>query len=633
MGIGWNFPLNNDGAEVGLNDAGIETFRGNPIEALAREINQNSCDARKDEELPVEVHFTLQRVPTNKFPRKDSYIGILQSCLDYWGHIEKPRKFFENAINILENDYMNVLKISDYNTIGLTGAKLDRGGNWNSLIKAIGVSNKGSNAGGSFGIGKHAPFACSSLRTVFYGTRDEEGVFAFQGVGKLATHLKGTEATQGSGYFGIVEKNKPICDEYSGIDDFFQREQVGTDIFVMGFNGDEDNWETSIIKSVLESFFYSIHEGRLVVKVEDKIISTDTLAALLDEYTKEDPECLSYQYYQAILHGKKFETKIKGSDDIELYLLEGKNFPKKVAMVRGTGMKIFDKGHFRGLSKFAGVMIAKGEKINKLLRSIEPPSHDSWQPDRHEEDVKFAKKILKELNNWINENVRGLSELGNVEELDVEGISQYLPDDEENNPLDNSDKEKEDYATIPKEVKIEKVATNKQFDAKTVTAVGEVNTGNEDDETEVPDPKNDENNNKGGLSATKKDKGGRENSDGKGINPDGDVFEPTGNENTKPPLELKAFRAACVNPKEGMYRISYTPSRSGTGFLIVNIAGEQGKEAVAVRSAVMPDNSQISIKLKNQIGPINFKDNNRETITLFLEEKIRCALGVVMYES
>ena len=45
-------------------------------------------------------------------------------------------------------------------------------GQWHRLVKMTGQSAKNSNtAGGSYGIGKHAPFAVSGLRTIFYSTR------------------------------------------------------------------------------------------------------------------------------------------------------------------------------------------------------------------------------------------------------------------------------------------------------------------------------------------------------------------------------------------------------------------------------------------------------------------------------
>ncbi|WP_461672590.1 hypothetical protein [Priestia megaterium] len=633
MSIGWNFPLNNDGAEVGLNDAGIETFRGRRLEALAREINQNSCDAkRKGSDEPVEVHFDLHDIPINFFPEKEEYIKIIQSCSKYWSNIEKSKKFFDDALDLMMKPSISVLKISDYNTTGLAGSRLERGSNWHSLIKAVGVSNKDSAAGGSFGIGKHAPFACSAIRTVFYGTKDEEGNKAFQGVGKLATHLKDGKTTQGTGYFGVTEKNKPLFELDNCLNEFFLRDKVGTDIFVMGFNGD-NNWKSNIIKSVLESFFYAIHEKRLTINVAGTVIDSQTLPSLLEQYTKDDEDCLSYKYYQAIIAGTHYKVNIKNYDEVELYLLEGKKFPKKIAMVRGTGMKIFDKGHFRGLTKFSGVMIAKGPKINKLLRAIEPPSHDCWQPERNEENVSGSKKVLKELYSWISKQVRDLSSSGNAEELDIEGISQYLPDDSDASAFDNSDKRKEDHATIPKEVAVEDTPVRTKFDAKSVTSLGEakVGPGGKIDSRNLNPEKREKKGNTPSGSKYKKDEEGDKS--GSGPNKSGNNTKPIGNEDAKPPLELKSFRSFCTNPAEGVYQISYTPSRDGIGYLVVNIVGEQGEEEIKLKRAIKNQTSQpLKIKAENQIGPVEFKANARESITLTLNEAMRCALGVVMYE-
>src|SRR2546426_3125653 len=113
----------------------------------------------------------------------------------------------------MKGDSVRMLKMSDYNTTGLLGPVTDRGSDWFKLTKAVGSSDKAGGAGGSFGIGKHAPFACSQLRTVLYGTKDLNGTFAFQGVSKLVTHVNGQgETTQGTGYYGIRSKNAPISD-------------------------------------------------------------------------------------------------------------------------------------------------------------------------------------------------------------------------------------------------------------------------------------------------------------------------------------------------------------------------------------------------------------------------------------
>lgn len=631
--IGWNFPLNNDGPEVGLNDAGIETFKGKRLDALAREINQNSNDAKVDYvDEPVEVHFELHSLPIFEFPNLTEYKKILENCLDYWKEIEKTKHFFENALKTFDSPTIPVLKISDYNTSGLTGSNEERRSNWHSLIKAIGVSNKSSNAGGSFGIGKHAPFACSSLRTVFYGTLDIQGVYAFQGVAKLATHLKDGEPTQGTGYFGITERNKPLIDNQSKLPEIFHRHNTGTDIYVMGFNGG-GNWEEEIIKSILENFFYAVFQNKLVVKVGDTLVNKESLPILLEKYTKESNDCLSFQYYHALIEGQALEGTIKGYDNVKLYLLPGSNFPKKVAMVRGTGMKIYDKGHFRGLTKFIGVLVAEGPEINKFLRLTEPPSHDKWEYERYEDNVSHAKKVLASLNNWINEQVRSLNDvLGEIEELDIEGVSQYLPDDDDNVSLDNEPEQLDETSSVPVKVEVESVPSSKNSGVNSSAPLGEVAVSGEgesigpggDGKPNDADGGNPPNNGTG----TPDDNGDA----GLGPNNEGSQKEPV-DEPAKPKLILKNFRTFCKDPAEGKYMISFTPSRNGTVHLKVKIVGDQGDEDAYLKSAINKNSNQsITVNKNSHLGPVSFTGGTRENIEVILQEPLRCALGVTMYE-
>jgi len=105
---------------------------------------------------------------------------------------ESTEKFVKNALAMLAQDELPILKISDFNTTGLTvGAKGDdRNSDWAKLTKSVGASDKHAGKLGSFGIGKHATYACSDLRTVFYGTLDTAAMTAVQGAAKLVTHLK-----------------------------------------------------------------------------------------------------------------------------------------------------------------------------------------------------------------------------------------------------------------------------------------------------------------------------------------------------------------------------------------------------------------------------------------------------------
>lgn len=133
--------------------------------------------------------------------------------MEYWndGNNQKTTRFFDKAIDVFNQDFIDVLRISDFNTTGLTGSDKDYNSAWQNLVKSSGVSNKCGTSGGSFGIGKSAPFACSDLRTVFYSTIDNQGLKAFQGIARLVSFKKkkfigDDPTTTGIGYYGVKEK-------------------------------------------------------------------------------------------------------------------------------------------------------------------------------------------------------------------------------------------------------------------------------------------------------------------------------------------------------------------------------------------------------------------------------------------
>jgi hypothetical protein len=233
MKAGWNFPLNNDGQENGLNDPGIETFKDNPLSSLAREILQNSKDAAPESsKKPVEVHFQRVDLPISDFPGLKDFKVALAGCAALWKQSPQTVTFVKDALKVLNGPTVSVLKISDFNTTGLTlgtnGA--NRTSPWFRLTKAVGSSDKNAGKLGSFGIGKHAPYACSDLRTIFYGTMDSTGAVGFQGVAKLPSHFTSAKkVTQGPGYFGVKSGNKPVL-SFDTIPAPFQRKKIGADI-------------------------------------------------------------------------------------------------------------------------------------------------------------------------------------------------------------------------------------------------------------------------------------------------------------------------------------------------------------------------------------------------------------------
>ena len=286
----WRFPSNDNGQIFGIADSGVETFNGSPITSLAREICQNSLDASDGSGHPVRVEFSAFSIPTGDIPGIETLQDAFQRGYQFWSiqQSDKARKFYSAAMDATHEMMMTCLRISDFHTTGLTGAKDTYNSPWCNLIKSTGASDKSGTKGGSFGIGKFAPYACSRLRTVLYSTVAQDGVSAYQGVSRLTsfTQEDGT-ITQGTGFYG-QEKNTPIWESYSLDPDFTRPGDVyGTDVFVLGFHSFA-HWEEDMIGAILDGFLYAILSGTLVVKVGHHVISKDTLPPLIERCT---PTC------------------------------------------------------------------------------------------------------------------------------------------------------------------------------------------------------------------------------------------------------------------------------------------------------------------------------------------------------
>ena len=64
----WHFPARDGGTRQGYNDGGIATFKGADLyNNLAREICQNSLDAKAEDKKHVVVKFNLTFIEKNKF--------------------------------------------------------------------------------------------------------------------------------------------------------------------------------------------------------------------------------------------------------------------------------------------------------------------------------------------------------------------------------------------------------------------------------------------------------------------------------------------------------------------------------------------------------------------------------------
>lgn len=419
----------------GFNEPGIEHFAGSPIQHLAREVNQNALDAG-DADI-VDVRIRLHEVEVSSIPHLAELKANLTSC--YEASLQESKKaviFFEAAQAELNKHKISVLEISDYNTRGMKGPS-ENGTPFYAFMKAKGQSRKGNDtATGSYGIGKFAPYAVSKIRTIFISTVYQEDSGAYtqltQGKSVLMSHDKGGKRKQGVGFWGIRKKCQPVSGISSDLPKWIQRANSeadlptskGSKLTVLGFDA-APNWQAHLAVSVAENFFGAISDGKLRVEVDNKytldqttiheFFENDKIRALIKNL-KDEPEQFDNSKNYLVAHHGGIEVITEETEQRELGLCQvkiliGENLPKKVCALR-NGMFITDSLNrlkiFSDFKDFVAVFHCQSTKGNELLRSMEPPRHDDFEPARlpTKEERKRGKKALEDLAEWVKEMLK-----------------------------------------------------------------------------------------------------------------------------------------------------------------------------------------------------------------------------------
>lgn len=470
----WCFSPLGTGDKVGVNNAGIGIFKKQQYSGLAKEILQNVIDA-KDKRInePVKACFEVIYIPQNQIPGAARLSEVIKRCYDYYHEGDDGIKMgllkraSEELLDV-SDALVPVLKISDFNTSGLTGTEAEKGSNWTGLVREISATNKGNGLSGSFGVGKFAPFNFSSLRTIIYSTRSNKGEIALQGKTILTT-FKDNDGRhkQNVGLFGLFEDEdcKAIYN-FDDVPDVYHRLQCGTDLFVLGFKEDDD-WMQQITISVLEYFFYTIFKGNLEVSIKrgaDIIqINKEKLPDLIAEYKdycEKREITFSVPNFWELLNDetgktKHFVEKFRNKGNVELYLRVDSNYiEKRILEMRAPGMKILEDTGFRIGAYFYGIFIATGEgsisdepkdNINSFLRKCENQAHDSWSKDEYEDNKAEAERVIKAIHTWLVEKIK--SEMPKIEkdEINAFGLSDLLPNQENDN---GEEQEESAYASF-----------------------------------------------------------------------------------------------------------------------------------------------------------------------------------------
>jgi len=611
MNIGWHFPVSGGGVYDGFNDSGIETFAGNRFQSLAREVLQNSLDAKAGEDK-VTVEFDVVRIAGDDFPGRETLIGAVQNCSKSPAVRADPKAsgFFKRAEKILKGDGIPCLRIRDIGTTGLQGKPNDPQGQWGAITKGRGISaQKASTAGGSYGIGKNAPFAVSDLRTVFYSTRYKENgkaVERAQGKSILTGQPLRDGYTTGAGFYGVVDGTLPLEDK--NIPALLRNKVDGTQILVAGFSGDKD-WQDRITAAVVANFFYAIDQEMLEVLIQGEsgdplIIEASSLSEVLrDRRIAQDDGVKNAGIYYRVSKESENERdmQVQHLGACRLWTRIGESLPKKVALLRKTGMLITDEQRglkkWPGFSDFASVCICNGDDGNEMLRSMESPQHNAFEPDRLDdpEQKKKGEKALKALVDKIRKNIKALAVPETSGTTALTELEKFFPDQNPDETLPGEGEERDlegapFYQLKPIKTKPESL----------------IDVGEDGDE--------------GGG-------GGQEPGGGTGTGGSGDN---KGGRKSTASANIEKVRVLHTSDDARNKTIMFTPLESGEAKIALHIAGDSGLERLPISEVRKGGTLATS---RTSVITVNMKDGKRMFVEVTLQEPVMEAIAIVAFKN
>jgi hypothetical protein len=419
----WLFSENKVGRWEGINDGDAQHFVKNPIGSLAREIIQNSLDARLDQN-PVMVFFDLFSINTSEFPNVDQLKDKLVKASQTPKNISdnRTRKSLDEALAFLNKPSMSILKISESNTTGMAGPADDDSTPFYAYTKGSGLTGK-TDGLGSFGIGKKAPVVNSALRTTFVSTVYRHPKYGedslAQGMSFWVTHKEGDTKFDGLGYWGVREAF-PVT-EKSDLPKWLLRESLGTNIYIVEPILTKD-WQELLVCAVITNFFAAIHDGNLEVRAGSYTVSKETIKGLFqNKNLRESLQILDDdQYLEAFNFSENFfeaysndhaiveQTQMPpplGNFEIKLLVADG--LPKQVGFLR-NGMFIASNElpslrKFQNTKDFVAVVHCTNKEGNSVLREMEPPEHNHFLGNQYDRDN--GPRLLKNLGKKIRDHL------------------------------------------------------------------------------------------------------------------------------------------------------------------------------------------------------------------------------------
>lgn len=442
----WYFADQPNVQEVGPNNAMEQSFKSHPYAALVRESIQNSLDAVLDKSKPVQVDFSFREMKGCDYPEFFRLKDHIKGCLDYYSNnynakviYEPMMKFFADSTH---HDHLGYIRISDYNTKGMSYEKDKTDSPFYAFVRSAGVSAKDdTSAGGSFGFGKAAYYLLSPISTIMVSTCTSKGDRFFEGASSLCTHTYLGKKKVAFGYYDDQE-GKPISDE-ADIPAQFRRAEPGTDINILGFDmADKGDAAKEMIEAVLRNFWFAIYDGKLEVNVDDVVnITKNTIVDLMEKYfegIEDNTRKAGYYnprpYFDAVRFANTSSKYRLIEDNIPLlghvcfYVFKSKGAADKIAYMRAPQMLVYSQKNKTNYGMY-GVFYCDSEEGNDMLRNMENPAHTEWKATNWRSRGRqngMGRQVLRELDEFINECLNKVFSLKDKATLDIKGLEDFL---------------------------------------------------------------------------------------------------------------------------------------------------------------------------------------------------------------
>lgn len=431
----------------GPQDAMIEAFKGSPYAALIREACQNSCDALSIGQTRVKMVLSFGYLNRNDYVNLFDLKSHIQGCLTLYPDDQNTAKVFKPMLPTLNRPSIPYLRVSDYNTTGMTYYKDLNGkprGSFYAFVRSGGHSEKNSlTAGGSFGFGKAAYFQLSGLRSIIVSTQNNEGKNFFEGISSFCTHQIGDKYYDGHGFYDSNNGVEPNCNP-ENIPVVFRRSEPGTDFYILGTNLNRYEAKNEMARATLRYFWAAILDGSLEITIDNITISKETISEVLIRFFPEEgDDAIRNHFYK--LNPRPYAEVYRLAGTAENFQLIEKDLPllgqvklyvnidpectrDKILYMRKNKMVIQTemlRNHYGAYCVF----VCESERGNELLRKLENASHDKWDKANYTIDnvpCEEGKEALKQIEKFVQDSLRSIFDRETNGTIEVEGLSEYL---------------------------------------------------------------------------------------------------------------------------------------------------------------------------------------------------------------